>query len=106
MAGKLLFLFKRVCPNAQSQALRLTFFFIFFRCSLDQQSGSIKMVVGEAQNGTDEDVAGGGYHKQPQQTPPTQPLGIQQATIDNIMSGIENTGAVKMNNHRKKLRQR
>lgn len=28
------------------------------------------------------------------------------ATIDNIMSGIENTGTVKMNNHRKKLRQR
>jgi hypothetical protein len=60
------------------------------------------MVVGEAHNGTtDEDAVGG-----PQQPPPTQPLGIQQATIDNIMSGIENTGAVKMNNHRKKLRQR
>lgn len=28
------------------------------------------------------------------------------ASIDNIMSGIGNTGAVKMNNHRKKLRQR
>lgn len=28
------------------------------------------------------------------------------ATIDNIMHGIENTGTVKMNNHRKKLRQR
>lgn len=28
------------------------------------------------------------------------------ASIDNIMSGISNTGAVKMNNHRKKLRQR
>lgn len=39
------------------------------------------------------------------QNPPERP-GIQQATIDNIMSGIENTGAVKMNNHRKKLRQR
>lgn len=61
------------------------------------------MVVGEATNGaTDEDAVGGGY----QPAPPTQPLGIQQATIDNIMSGIENTGAVKMNNHRKKLRQR
>ncbi|XP_050071745.1 mucin-19 [Anopheles maculipalpis] len=36
----------------------------------------------------------------PQQFPP------QKATIENIMSGIENTGAVKMNNHRKKLRQR
>jgi len=34
------------------------------------------------------------------------PVGPHQATIDNIMSGIENTGAVKMNNHRKKLRQR
>jgi hypothetical protein len=62
------------------------------------------MVVGEAQNGSaDDDAIGGGYQNQP---PPTQPLGIQQATIDNIMSGIENTGAVKMNNHRKKLRQR
>jgi hypothetical protein len=40
------------------------------------------------------------------QTPPFQPMGAHQATIDNIMSGIENTGAVKMNNHRKKLRQR
>lgn len=37
---------------------------------------------------------------------PQQSYGLQQATIDNIMSGIENTGAVKMNNHRKKLRQR
>lgn len=66
------------------------------------------MVVGEAQNGAvDDDAVGGGHQNQPQQaTPPTQPLGIQQATIDNIMSGIENTGAVKMNNHRKKLRQR
>ena len=34
------------------------------------------------------------------------PSGIPQALIDNIMSGISNTGAVKMNNHRKKLRQR
>ncbi|CRK91800.1 CLUMA_CG005428, isoform E [Clunio marinus] len=63
------------------------------------------MVVGEAQNGaTEEDAVGGG--SQQKQSPLTQPLGIQQATIDNIMSGIENTGAVKMNNHRKKLRQR
>lgn len=31
---------------------------------------------------------------------------IPPASIDNIMSGISNTGAVKMNNHRKKLRQR
>lgn len=30
----------------------------------------------------------------------------QPASIDNIMSGISNTGTVKMNNHRKKLRQR
>lgn len=71
------------------------------------------MVVGEAHNGaTEEDAVAGGYQKQgppqqqQQQAPSTQPLGIQQATIDNIMSGIENTGAVKMNNHRKKLRQR
>lgn len=28
------------------------------------------------------------------------------SSIDNIMSGISNTGSVKMNNHRKKLRQR
>ncbi|XP_055908423.1 STE20-like serine/threonine-protein kinase isoform X7 [Eupeodes corollae] len=34
------------------------------------------------------------------------PSGIPQDKIDNIMSGISNTGAVKMNNHRKKLRQR
>ena len=61
------------------------------------------MVVGGTQNGaTDDDD----QHQPQQPTPPTQPLGIQQATIDNIMSGIENTGAVKMNNHRKKLRQR
>lgn len=57
------------------------------------------MVVGEAQKGLSQADAVG------EQTAP-QPLGIQQATIDNIMSGIENTGAVKMNNHRKKLRQR
>ena len=59
------------------------------------------MVVGGAQNGSTENDAVGG--QQQQQMPPTQPLGIQQATIDNIMSGIENTGAVKMNNHRKKF---
>lgn len=34
------------------------------------------------------------------------PSGIPQDQIDNIMSGIQNTGDVKMNNHRKKLRQR
>ena len=38
--------------------------------------------------------------------PPPPQAFAQKATIDNIMSGIENTGAVKMNNHRKKLRQR
>ncbi|KRF82800.1 uncharacterized protein Dvir_GJ23554, isoform C [Drosophila virilis] len=32
--------------------------------------------------------------------------GIPQDQIDNILSGISNTGDVKMNNHRKKLRQR
>lgn len=40
-----------------------------------------------------------------------QPVGLPQiapspSAIDNIMRGISNTGAVKMNNHRKKLRQR
>lgn len=60
------------------------------------------MVVGGAQNGSVENA-----ERQQQQPQPTQPFaGINQATIDNIMSGIENTGAVKMNNHRKKLRQR
>ncbi|XP_030371169.1 serine/threonine-protein kinase par-1 isoform X2 [Scaptodrosophila lebanonensis] len=34
------------------------------------------------------------------------PSGIPQDQIDNIMSSIGNTGDVKMNNHRKKLRQR
>uniref|UniRef100_A0A0K8UKM8 NUAK family SNF1-like kinase 1 n=1 Tax=Bactrocera latifrons TaxID=174628 RepID=A0A0K8UKM8_BACLA len=34
------------------------------------------------------------------------PSGIPRDRIDNIMSGISNTGDVKMNNHRKKLRQR
>jgi hypothetical protein len=67
------------------------------------------MVVGEAkkqQNGSVDEVDDPGRN-QPQQQQPTQHLGnINQATIDNIMSGIENTGAVKMNNHRKKLRQR
>lgn len=48
------------------------------------------MVIGE------ETVAAGS----PQQTNPLLPA------IDNIMSGIGNTGTVKMNNHRKKLRQR
>lgn len=60
------------------------------------------MVVGETQNGSaDMDEAEGGGRKDQKQLP-----SINQATIDNIMSGIENTGAVKMNNHRKKLRQR
>lgn len=35
-----------------------------------------------------------------------QLAGAPPASIDNIMSGISNTGTVKMNNHRKKLRQR
>jgi hypothetical protein len=62
------------------------------------------MVVGEAQNGSMsvDDIG----EQQMQQQPSSQISGINQATIDNIMSGIENTGAVKMNNHRKKLRQR
>jgi hypothetical protein len=60
------------------------------------------MVVGETQNGSFEDAA---TERQHQQQPSTH-SSINQATIDNIMSGIENTGAVKMNNHRKKLRQR
>lgn len=59
------------------------------------------MVVGETQNGSVEDVE----RQQQQHSQSTHPS-INQATIDNIMSGIENTGAVKMNNHRKKLRQR
>ncbi|XP_061507622.1 uncharacterized protein LOC1273841 isoform X4 [Anopheles gambiae] len=52
------------------------------------------MVIGEQVEG------GEAMPPSPQQFPP------QKATIENIMSGIENTGAVKMNNHRKKLRQR
>lgn len=63
------------------------------------------MVVGETQNGNlaldDMDEV-----DDPKQQSTQQLSGINQATIDNIMSGIENTGAVKMNNHRKKLRQR
>lgn len=31
---------------------------------------------------------------------------VPPSSIDNIMSGISNTGSVRMNNHRKKLRQR
>uniref|UniRef100_A0AAG5CTU8 Protein kinase domain-containing protein n=1 Tax=Anopheles atroparvus TaxID=41427 RepID=A0AAG5CTU8_ANOAO len=52
------------------------------------------MVIGEQVEG------GEAMPPSPQQYPP------QKATIENIMSGIENTGTVKMNNHRKKLRQR
>ncbi|XP_053673217.1 serine-rich adhesin for platelets [Anopheles nili] len=52
------------------------------------------MVIGEQVEG------GEATPPSPQQYPP------QKATIENIMSGIENTGAVRMNNHRKKLRQR
>lgn len=56
------------------------------------------MTLGETHNGSNEDDVAN------QQKPAFS--GLQQATIDNIMSGIENTGAVRMNNHRKKLRQR
>lgn len=59
------------------------------------------MVVGDS-NGTSSTSG----ISPPVETVTQQPYGLQQATIDNIMSGIENTGAVKMNNHRKKLRQR
>lgn len=38
--------------------------------------------------------------------PPTPTAAPPALGIDNIMSGIGNTGTVKMNNHRKKLRQR
>ncbi|XP_062536555.1 uncharacterized protein LOC134205369 isoform X2 [Armigeres subalbatus] len=51
------------------------------------------MVIGEATNNGEA-------------VPPPQQFAPQKATIENIMSGIENTGTVKMNNHRKKLRQR
>lgn len=40
------------------------------------------------------------------QPPPAQQIVPSPSAIDNIMSGISNTGAVRMNNHRKKLRQR
>lgn len=39
-------------------------------------------------------------------TGPPQIVPPPPTSIENIMSGISNTGAVKMNNHRKKLRQR
>ncbi|KAG5671704.1 hypothetical protein PVAND_001887 [Polypedilum vanderplanki] len=65
------------------------------------------MVVGETQNGSMMSVdAENDEHRDQIHQQPSQISGINQATIDNIMSGIENTGAVKMNNHRKKLRQR
>lgn len=80
---------------------------LWFKSSISffslQQLRNTKMVVGENQNGKADD---GGGTQQQQQTPPQPMSGLKQATIDNIMSGIENTGAVKMNNHRKKLRQR
>lgn len=50
------------------------------------------MVIGEKENAS-----------QPTAVTQNAPL---PASIDNIMSGISNTGSVKMNNHRKKLRQR
>lgn len=56
------------------------------------------MVIGGDGNGGGSAAPGG---------PPSVPLPqFGGACIDNIMSGIENTGTVKMNNHRKKLRQR
>jgi hypothetical protein len=67
--------------------------------SSERKNKNLKMVVGESQNGNADDG-------NTQQSPPQTMSGLKQATIDNIMSGIENTGAVKMNNHRKKLRQR
>lgn len=51
------------------------------------------------------DTNGGSSATQQQAMPMHQPQ-FSGATIDNIMHGIENTGTVKMNNHRKKLRQR
>ncbi|XP_050294375.1 uncharacterized protein LOC126734700 isoform X2 [Anthonomus grandis grandis] len=33
-------------------------------------------------------------------------MGVEEAALNNIMSGIENTGGVKQHNHKKKLRQR
>lgn len=46
-----------------------------------------------------------GAMQQQHQTPAPVPL-AHPASIDNIMSGISNTGSLRMNNHRKKLRQR
>lgn len=63
------------------------------------------MVVGEA-NAKIGAADADDEHEDQKHQPTQQISGINQATIDNIMSGIENTGAVKMNNHRKKLRQR
>lgn len=54
------------------------------------------MVIGEATSSPNGEAV----------PPPSQQFAPQKATIENIMSGIENTGSVKMNNHRKKLRQR
>lgn len=59
------------------------------------------MVVGTSTVKMDGDAAA---VQQPQQ--PQQPAPGLVGGIDNIMSGIGNTGTVKMNNHRKKLRQR
>lgn len=59
------------------------------------------MVVGEAQNGP-----GGGPQTAAGAAQPPPPAAPPALEIDNIMSGIGNTGTVKMNNHRKKLRQR
>ncbi|XP_038104672.1 uncharacterized protein LOC6034748 isoform X3 [Culex quinquefasciatus] len=56
------------------------------------------MVIGEA--------TGNAPNGEAVPPPQSQQCAPQKATIENIMSGIENTGTVKMNNHRKKLRQR
>lgn len=60
-----------------------------------------------ADNNNDDDDSMAGAQ---QQQPPPPPLGpaplAHPSSIDNIMSGISNTGSLRMNNHRKKLRQR
>lgn len=58
------------------------------------------MVVGESQ------IPPGAGGTETGATPPTPTAAPPALGIDNIMSGIGNTGTVKMNNHRKKLRQR
>lgn len=38
--------------------------------------------------------------------PSVKSPGVPQEQIDNIMGGIGNTGSVRMNNHKRRLRQR